>query len=101
MLGKVGYFDIIKGLPVWLDPVQMASFGKLQISAGGWFIKTFVIAIIFYLNQLLKVYLVYKFLVNLPEQTLKMLKFDEESSTMVSHQVAEISEIIKKAGSPV
>lgn len=101
MLGKVGYFDVIKGLPVWFDPAQVMSAGKYQISAGGWFIKTFIVAILFYLNELLKIYLVYKFLVNLPEQTLKMLKFDEESSTMVSHQVAEISEIIKKAGSPV
>jgi len=89
MLGRVGVFDVLK---------FNLFFGK--ISSFGWFTKTFAIAVVYYLSQLLKVYLIFKMILVMPEKVMQLTGFEDKGQVFNNVSV-EIGEIVKKAGSPV
>jgi len=83
-LGKLGGLDVVK-------------IGS--ISAGGSFVHVFIIAVLIYAQLLLKVYLIYKIVIDAPERFLEIAGFREGVS--VSQSIKEIAEVAKRGTTPI
>ena len=85
-LGKVGYFDVL----------QFGVSKYKEVSVGGTPFYYLVVAVLYYVNVILKVFIIWSIGMNGPEKFLQMLRIQE-----IAPQHPEIREIAESAKRPV
>jgi len=88
-LSKIGFFDVLR-LSVSPDT---------EISTGGAVFTPVVMATVYYLNFLLKVFVIWTIGMNGPEKFLQILRLNEW--TMSTGEIREVAEQMKRPASPV